>query len=132
MELSDEQWKVLEPLLLEYPSGKPWRPWRSHREVLDGILWVLRTGAPWRDLPEKYPPYLMCHRRFKQWSMDGTYEKIEMTLMEILEKRKQINMSEYSIDAKFVPAKKDGECVDKTKCGKGTKLVAITENVADL
>lgn len=127
MELSDEQWKVLEPLLPEYPSGKPGRPWRSHREVLDAILWVLRTGAPWRDLPEKYPPYQTCHRRFKQWSMDGTFEKIEMALMEILEKRKQINMSECSIDAKFIPAKKGGECVGKTKCGKGTKLVAITE-----
>ena len=46
MELSDEQWKILEPLLPEYLSGKPRRPWRSNREVLDAILWVLQIGAP--------------------------------------------------------------------------------------
>jgi transposase len=42
------------------------RPWRQAREVLDGVLWVLRTGAPWRDLPERYPSYQTCHRRFQR------------------------------------------------------------------
>ena len=101
------------PLLPELPSGKPGRPWRSHREVLDAILWMLRTGASWWDLPEKYPPYQTCHRRFKQWSMDGTLEKVELALIEKLVKRKQINMSECCIDAKFIPAKKGGVCVGK-------------------
>ena len=120
MDLSDKQWKVIMPLLPELPSGKPGRPWRRNREVLDAILWVLRTGALWRDLPEKYPLYQTCHRRFKQWSMDGTLEKVQMALIEKLEKRKQINMSECCIDAKFVAAKKGGVCVGKIKCGKGT------------
>ena len=68
MELSDKEWEVIEPLLPELPSNKPGRPWCGSREVLDGILWVLRTGAPWRDLPEKYPSYQTCHRRFQQLS----------------------------------------------------------------
>ena len=89
MELSDKEWKIIEPLLDEPPSGKPGRPWRGNREVLDAILWVLRTGAPWRDLPEKYPPYQTCHRRFQQWSSDGTLEKVQMALTEMLEKRKK-------------------------------------------
>ena len=87
----------------------------------------MRTGAPWRDLLEKYPPYQTCHRRFQQWSSDGTFEKVQMALTEMLEKRKKINVSECCIDAKFVPAKKGGTCVGPTKCGKGTKLVARTE-----
>ncbi len=66
------------PLLPELPSGQPGRPWGSHREVLDAILWVLRTIVLWRDLPEKYPPYQTCHRRFKQWSMDGSLEKVQL------------------------------------------------------
>ena len=59
MNLADEQWEVLEPLVPE-PSRRAdgrGRPWRDSREVLNGILWVLRTGAPWRDLPGRYPPY---------------------------------------------------------------------------
>lgn len=89
MELSDKEWEIIEPLFPELPSGKQGRPWRGNREVLDGILWVLRTGAPWRDMPEKYPPYQTCHRRFQQWSSDGTLEKVQMALTEMLEKRKK-------------------------------------------
>ena len=68
--------------------SKQGRPWRGNREVLDGILWVLRTGAPWWDLPEKYTPYQTCHRRFQQWSLDGTLERVQMALIEMHEKRK--------------------------------------------
>jgi transposase len=56
MDLTDEQWEVLEPLILD-PARRPdgrGRPWRDSRDVLNGILWVLRTGAPWHDLPERY------------------------------------------------------------------------------
>ena len=63
----------------ELPKDVRGRPWRDNREVLDGILWVLRTGAPWRDLPKKYPSYQTCHRRFQQWSSDGI-EKVVTTM----------------------------------------------------
>jgi len=60
MDLTDEQWAVLEPLIPTPPrraDGKG-RPWRDPRDILNGILWIfLRTGAPWHDLPERYPPY---------------------------------------------------------------------------
>ena len=60
MDLTDEQWRVLEPLFSE-PAKRAdgrGRPWRGTREVINGVLWVLRTGAPWRDLPKRYPSYL--------------------------------------------------------------------------
>ena len=69
MDLTDEQREVLEPLIPVPPrraDGKG-RPWREPRKVLNAVLWVLRTGAPWRDLPDRYPPYQTCHRRFQQW-----------------------------------------------------------------
>ena len=56
MELSDKEWELIEPLLSELPLGKRGRPWRDNREVLEGVLWVMRTGAPWRDMPKAYPP----------------------------------------------------------------------------
>ena len=68
MDLTDEQWEVLEPLIPVPPrrgDGRG-RPWRDPRDVLNGILWILRTGAPWKDLPERYPPYQTCHRRFQR------------------------------------------------------------------
>lgn len=106
MELSDKEWELIEPLLPDLPSGKRGRPWRNNREVLEGIIWVMRTGAPWRDLPKEYPPYQTCHRRFQQWSCDGSFEKVLATITEISEKRRQLNVSECSIDAKFVASKK--------------------------
>ena len=45
--------------------------WRDRREVLDGILFILRTGAAWADLPDRYPPYQTCHCRFQQWVLSG-------------------------------------------------------------
>lgn len=63
MDLTDEQWAVLEPVLPgeeRIPARKRGRRWRNSREVLNGILWVLRTGAPWRDLPKRYP---LCQTR---------------------------------------------------------------------
>src|SRR5579859_6267599 len=78
MDLTDDQWKVLEPLIGDMPrraDGRG-RPWRSSREVLNGILWILRTGAQWADLPERYPPYQTCHRRFQRWVREGTLETV--------------------------------------------------------
>ncbi len=94
MELSDKSWKIVEPLLPKLPIGQRGRPWRENREVLDGILWVLRIGAPWRDLPKKYPPYQTCHRRFQRWSTDGTLEKVLEAVAGKLYKRRQLNLSE--------------------------------------
>jgi transposase len=66
-ELTDEQWAVIEPHLLELPGREDGRgrPWRENREVINGILWILRSGARWKDLPARFPPYQTCHRRWK-------------------------------------------------------------------
>ena len=72
MDLTDEQWEILGPLIPAPPrraDGKG-RPWRDPRDVLNGILWVLRTGAPWLDLPGRYPLYQTCHLRFQRLTED--------------------------------------------------------------
>lgn len=108
MKLTDAQWELLEPLLPEPKSGpgKRGRPVRSFREVLNGILWVLRTGACWSDLPERYPPYQTCHRRFQQWCEDGTFERVVVALRRDLRGRGGIEDVEGFIDGTYVPAKK--------------------------
>ena len=67
MDLTDEQWDVLKPLIPVPPrrlDGRG-RPWRDARRVLNGVLWILRTGAQWKDLPTRYPPHQTGHRRFQ-------------------------------------------------------------------
>ena len=129
MDLTDEQWEVLEPLIPDPPRREDGRgrPWRDPRDVLDGILWILRTGAPWKDLPERYPPYQTCHRRFQRWIEEGVLSGVLEALAEDLEVRGDIDLSECYIDATFVAAKKGGAS-GKDQAGQGgTKLMAFSE-----
>ena len=73
-ELTDAAWAVIEPLLPR--SGGRGKPWADHRRVINGILWKLRTGAPWRDLPERYGSRQTCHARFVRWQRDGTWDRL--------------------------------------------------------
>ena len=108
MNLTDEQWAMLEPLISKPPRrpDRRGRPWRDARQVLNGVLWVLRTGAPWRDLPGRYPPYQTCHRRFQAWVCDGTFKRVLAALTEYLRERGALCLSECFIDGTFVAAKK--------------------------
>lgn len=108
MDLTDKQWDALEPLIPDPPRREDGRgrPWRDPRDVLNGILWVLRTGAPWHDLPKRYPPYQTCHRRFQQWIEEGVLSRILEALAEDLEERGGLDLSECFIDGTFVVAKK--------------------------
>ena len=108
MELTNEQWNRIEPIIVSStPSKDPrGRPARDPREVLNGILWILRTGAPWKDLPQRYPPYQTCHRRFQQWVKQGVFRRIAQELVEDLNKRGKIDIREAFIDGSFAPAKK--------------------------
>ena len=104
MDLTDKQWQRLAELL---PAPKPrGRPRRDDREVLNGILWILRTGAPWKDLPKKYPPYQTCHRRFQSWTKVEVMPMILEWLAHDLHAQGDLDLSECFIDGSFVAAKK--------------------------
>jgi transposase len=107
-ELTDEQWAVLDPLipLPKRRADGRGRPQRESREVLNGILWVLRTGAAWADVPSRFPPYQTCHRRFQQWRQAGVLRRILEALARDLEDRGKIDLSECFIDGTFSVAKK--------------------------
>jgi hypothetical protein len=66
----------------------------------------MRTGAPWKDLPQRYPPYQTCHRRFQQWVRQGVFRRIASELVEDLNERGKIDIREAFIDGSFAPAKK--------------------------
>jgi transposase len=106
-ELTDEQWSLIEPLFDKPPvSATRGRPRRGEREVMNGVLWILRSGARWSDLPERFPPYQTCHRRFQAWIRDGRLKKVLETLAQDLLERGKLDLSETFIDGTFVSAKK--------------------------
>jgi transposase len=80
-DLTDEQWERLNPHLPPQKTGQPGGQWKDHRTVLNGILWITRTGAPWRDLPERYGAWQTCYDRFARWQQDGTW----LGLLQILQ-----------------------------------------------
>lgn len=107
-ELTDEQWAIIEALIPEPPKredGKG-RPRREDRETLNGILWILRSGARWQDMPSRFPPYQTCHRRLQQWVRSGVFRRIVEALAEDLRSRGKLDLAECFIDATFVVAKK--------------------------
>ncbi len=109
-ELTNEQWTLIEPLF-DKPSTVTTRgrPRRDEREVLNGVLWILRSGARWCDLPDRFPPYQTCHRRFQEWVRDGRLKRVLETLAEDLRTRGGLDLSECFIDGTFVVAKKGAQ-----------------------
>lgn len=106
-ELTDEQWNLIEPLFDQPPAVTTrGRPRRDEREVLNGVLWILRSGARWSDLPERFPPYQTCHRRFQEWVRDGRLKRVLETLAEDLLSRGKLDLSECFVDGTFASAKK--------------------------
>ena len=94
---------VLRPARREDNRG---RPWHDTRAVLNGVLWVLGTGAQWRELPEKYPPFQTCHRRFQQWIRTGKLEEALRLLARLLHEQDKLKLEEAFVDATFASAKK--------------------------
>lgn len=95
--------------------------------MLNAVLWIFRTGAPWADLPRRYPPYQTCHRRFQVRHRSGRLDRLLQRLAEDLRDRGQIDLSEAFVDAIFASAKKGGVGVGPTRCGKGSRIMAIVD-----
>jgi transposase len=91
-------------------------------------LWVLGTGAQWREVPNQYPPYQTCHRRFQQWVREGKLKGILHALAEDLHARGKLELEEAFIDASFTGARKGGLAVGPTKRGKGTKIIVLADD----
>lgn len=73
-EISDDVWSVMEPLM-PIVTGRS-RPWADHRLAVEGMAWKYRTGAPWRDVSERFGKWNSIYKRFNRWAEDGTWEKM--------------------------------------------------------
>jgi transposase len=114
--LSEEQWQRLAPLLPKNKSRG--RPWAENRRVLEGILWILRSGARWRDLPPEYPSASTCWRRLRQWEEQEVWLQVWRQFLSELDQRGQLDWSESFLDGSFAPAKKGASASAKPSAAK--------------
>ena len=92
MDLTDEQWQIIQHLLPRKKVLTPGRPPQSMREVLNAIFWKLRTGAPWDQIPSGYPSHQTCYRYYSVWEADGVLTSIIKVLGRDLERRGGVNL----------------------------------------
>ena len=115
-DLTDGEFGLLVPLLPPERSGKRGRRYETHRRVLNGMFWVLRTGAPWRDLPERYGPWSTVYDRFRRWRRTGLWQSILDTLQGEARKLGRID---------FEFAAMDGSVVRAHRCAAGAEKGAV-------
>ncbi len=102
-ELTDQQFAKL---ALHLPPQKPrtGRPAKDHRTVLEGILWVLRTGAPWRDLPERFGPWRTVYSRFRRWQQAGVWDRVLAALQRQADADGDLDWTLHFVDSTVVRA----------------------------
>ncbi len=131
--LPDELWAIIEPILPEWkPIPKGGQPRLPDRQALTGILFVLKTGIPWEDLPQEMGCGcgMTCWRRLRDWQADGTWDRIHKVLLDKLRKADKIDWSRAPVDSSSVRAACGGEetgpsPVDRRK--PGTKHHLVTD-----
>ena len=101
-ELEDRDWERIQPLLPKRHSTG--RPGRDERQLLNGMFWVLRSGAPWRDMPERYGPWQTVYHRFNRWREDGTLKFITKRLRDRLHGEGRIDRELWLVDGTNVRA----------------------------
>ena len=100
--LTDEQWELIKDVFP--PPAKTGRPPSDRRKIMDGVLWILRTGAPWRDLPEEYGPWGTVWDLFDKWNADGTLDEILHRLQAAKVDLGQIDQDLWCVDGTVVRA----------------------------
>ena len=95
-ELTDQEWEQIALLLPPENTGKPGRPSKDNRLMLNAMIWLARSGAAWRDLPERYGPWTSVYSRFRKWIEDGILDNIFRVLS------LEAELGDLSIDATIV------------------------------
>ena len=111
-ELTDEQWDLVSPFI-PHSNAKTGRKPKDPRLMLDGIMWILATGAPWRDLPERFGSCKTVHRYFSTWRERGVFAKIIDALQIKLDKKGLIDWELWCVDGASVRASRAAAGADK-------------------
>src|SRR5215468_3444596 len=120
-DLPDGEWVIISPLLPNKPRGVPRK---DDRLVLNGIFYVLRTGSPWRDLPERYGPYTTCYNRFNRWAKAGVWLKVfeatgatTATAFSISSVRSELGLTFHNLTMASFAARRYAEAIEHARRG---------------
>jgi transposase len=137
-DLTEAEWRMLKDLLpVEREAGKRGRgrPPEDNRNVINGILWRLRCGTPWRDVPEKYGNWNSIYRRFRRWSASGVWESVAVTLAETMAQSGHYNIDSTSVRAHVSAAGGKGGFIEELLAARGAgspvKFIVSVMNEAD-
>ena len=119
--LTEKQWAVISSLLPKQKFTKGGRPRADDKKTFEGILWILRTGAQWSEMPSKYGSYATCWRRLKAWEEDGTWERMWKRILAVLSQEDKLKLEVGMVDGTFAPAKKGGAWLVRRRKAKGQK-----------
>lgn len=141
--LTDLEWNTIRRFLPAERSGKAGRPWKSHRLVINGILFVLRAGIPWEDLPAEFGSYKTVYNRFRRWVKSGLWQRLFNALIDRLRKEGGIDLELWCVDGTVIRAhrvasgaRKEGatseenaekQALGRSRGGYATKLHFLTD-----
>ena len=121
-QITEQQWLRIEPLLPKYePSPHGGRTPKSNRSCLEGILWILRTGARWKDMPKGLPSGSTCWRRLRDWKQQGVWERVWQILLKELDAQGKLDWEEAIGDGTFSPAKKGANALARPSAARGRR-----------
>jgi transposase len=139
-DLTDQEFNAIRPLLPRTRCSDRGRPWIDHRKVINGILWILHTGSPWRDLPREFGKWQTVYNRFRRWVYEDLWDKIFSYLLHRLDSLGKIDRSLWCIDGSAVRAHRaasgmipqseenDGlNALGRSRGGYSTKLHVLTD-----
>jgi transposase len=116
--LSEAEWRLLRGLL-PAEHGRKSRPAGHNRPIVNGNLWRIRTGAPWRDLPEKYGKWMMVYQRFRRWSEAGVWEVVAMALAQAMADNSRHAVDSTTVRGHVSAAGAKGGLANRLLAGRG-------------
>jgi transposase len=121
-QLTDDQWNMISEFFPDpTPNPNGGRPPVPARDCLEGVLWILRTGARWSDMPSRFPSGSTCWRRHKEWTESGVWDKVHARLLRKLDRQGKIEHEESMADAMFSAAKKGVNTLGKPNAARVPK-----------
>lgn len=144
-DLTDREFNAIRPFLPAQKKKSVGRPWKDHRVMINGILWILSTGSPWRDLPDEFGKWQTVYGRFRRWRLEGLWQRIFAKLLRHVDNAGGIDRSLWCADGTVIRAHRcaSGEntqstendaknALGRSQGGYSTKLHVLTDRIGNL